>query len=102
MLFRSGNYRNYYYKDGKKIAHTIDPRTGFPAEKSLLSATVIASDCATADAYATAMMVMGIEEAMIFFQEHPEIDAFLIFSDSLGNIKTACTPNARSYIVEKY
>ena len=47
----SGNYRNYYYKDGKKYAHTIDPRTGYPVQHSILSATVIARDCMSADAY---------------------------------------------------
>ena len=50
----SGNYRNYYYKDGKKYAHTIDPRTGYPVQHSIWSATVIAKDCMSADAYATA------------------------------------------------
>ena len=56
----SGNYRNYYYKDGKKYAHTIDPRTGYPVQHSILSSTVIAEDCMTADALATSFMVMGL------------------------------------------
>lgn len=55
----SGNYRNFYIKDGKKYAHTIDPRTGYPAEQSVLSATIVANDCMTADAYATAFMAMA-------------------------------------------
>ena len=59
----SGNYRNYYVKDGKKYAHTIDPRTGYPSEQSILSATIVAEDCITADAYATAFMAMGLEKA---------------------------------------
>ena len=59
----SGNYRNYYYKDGKKYAHTIDPRTGYPVQHSILSSTVIAEDCMTADALATSFMVMELEEA---------------------------------------
>ena len=62
----SGNYRNFYYKGGKKYAHTIDPKTGYPVQHSLLSATVIARDCATADAYATSFMVMGLEKAKKF------------------------------------
>lgn len=62
-LATSGNYRNFYYKGGKKYAHTIDPATGYPVQHSLLSATVIADDCATADAYATAFMVTGIDKA---------------------------------------
>ena len=56
----SGNYRNFYYKDGKKYAHTIDPKTGFPVQHNILSATVLAKECAVADAYATAFMVMGL------------------------------------------
>jgi thiamine biosynthesis lipoprotein len=59
----SGNYRKFYYKDGKRYAHTIDPRIGYPIQHNILSATVIAKDCTTADAYATAFMVMGLEKA---------------------------------------
>ena len=59
----SGNYRNYYVKDGKKYAHTIDPQTGYPSEQDILSATVIADDCMTADAYATAFMASGLEKS---------------------------------------
>ena len=77
----SGNYRNYYYKDGKKYAHTIDPRTGYPVQHSILSATVIAKDCMSADAYATAFMVMGLEEAERVADAHPDIDACFIYTD---------------------
>lgn len=59
----SGNYRNFYYKNGKKYAHTIDPKTGYPVQHNILSATVLAKNCATADAYATSFMVMGMEGA---------------------------------------
>ena len=71
----SGNYRNYYYKDGKKYAHTIDPRTGYPVQHSILSSTVIAEDCMTADALATSFMVMELEEAEKFCKANPMIDA---------------------------
>lgn len=57
----SGNYRNFYYKNGKKYAHTIDPKTGYPVQHNILSATVLAKDCATADAYATSFMVLGMD-----------------------------------------
>ena len=60
----SGNYRKFYYKDGKRYAHTIDPRLGCPVQHNILSATVIANDCTTADAYATAFMVMGLEKSL--------------------------------------
>lgn len=84
-LATSGNYRNFYVKDGKRYAHTIDPRTGRPVQHSILSATVIADDCATADAYATAFMVVGLDEAKRILDRHPDLLAYLIYTDSLGN-----------------
>ncbi|MDR0795583.1 MAG: FAD:protein FMN transferase [Tannerella sp.] len=80
----SGNYRNYYIKDGKKITHTIDPVTGYPAEQDILSATVIAHDCMTADAYATAFMVMGSEDACRLAGQISEIDYYIIYSGEDG------------------
>ena len=81
-LATSGNYRNYYIKDGKKYAHTIDPHSGYPVEKSILSASIIANDCMTADAYATVAMVMGVEEASKLAESIPEIlHYFFIYSD---------------------
>ena len=77
----SGNYRNYYIKDGKKYAHTINPKTGYPSEASMLSATIIAPDCMTADAYATAFMVMGVEAASKMAENIPEIEYYLICPD---------------------
>ena len=78
----SGSYRNFYIKDGKKYAHTIDPHTGYPTEKSILSATIIANDCMTADAYATVCMVMGVEEASKFAENISEIKHYVfIYSD---------------------
>lgn len=97
----SGNYRNYYYKDGKKYAHTIDPRTGYPVQHSILSATVVARDCMTADALATAFMVMGKEEAEAFANAHPEIGACFIYSDEDGTFKTYVTENMKQYIESK-
>ncbi|MDR1380279.1 MAG: FAD:protein FMN transferase [Tannerella sp.] len=82
-LATSGNYRNYYLKDGKKYAHTIDPRTGYPSEQDLLSATIIAPDCMTADAYATTFMAMGVEAATRMAAGIPEIEYCLICPDSL-------------------
>lgn len=81
----SGNYRNFYYRDGKKYAHTIDPRTGYPVQHSILSATVLAPDCATADAYATSFMVMGIDSALAVCNRHPELQGYFIYADTAGN-----------------
>lgn len=96
----SGNYRNFYYKDGKKYAHTIDPRTGYPVQHTLLSATVVAKDCMTADALATAFMVMGREEAEAFARNYPEIGVCFIYSDEEGNFQTYLTDNMRQYVMK--
>lgn len=96
----SGNYRNFYYKDGKKYAHTIDPRTGYPVQHSLLSTTVVAKDCMSADAYATAFMVMGLEKAKAFADAHPEIEAYFIYTDKDGNLKTSFTKGMEKHIVQ--
>lgn len=74
----SGNYRNFYYKDGKKYAHTIDPHTGYPIQQDILSSTVIAKDCMTADAYATAFMVLGKEKALKVLENDSTLMAYFI------------------------
>lgn len=96
----SGNYRNFYYKDGKKYAHTIDPRTGYPVQHNILSSTVIAEDCMTADALATAFMVMGLEEAEKFCKANPKIDAYFIYSGENGEFKTYYTDGMKKYITQ--
>ena len=84
----SGNYRKFYVKDGVKYSHTLDPKSGFPVQHSLLSVTVVANDCATADAYATAFMVMGKEATLTFIEQHPEekLEVYLLFSNDKGEI----------------
>lgn len=94
----SGNYRNFYYKDGKKYAHTIDPRTGRPVQHNILSATVLAGDCATADAYATSFMVMGLDGARNVLERHPELMAYLIYSDEQGNNAVWFSPSLKGKI----
>jgi len=80
----SGNYRNFYVKDHKKYAHTIDPRTGHPIQHNILSATVVAPTCAEADAYATSFMVMGMDGARAVLKKHAELSAYLIYTDEKG------------------
>lgn len=85
----SGNYRNFYItEDGRKLAHTIDPKTGRPVQHSILSSTVLAPTCAIADGFATAFMVMGLERAQQVLKEHPELQVYFIYSDNEGNMKT--------------
>lgn len=93
----SGNYRNYRIENGRKVAHTIDPRTGYPVLHSLLSATVIADDCATADAYATSFMVMGLENAMEICSKEKGIDAYFIYAGEDGTLKTAETEGMKRF-----
>ena len=80
----SGNYRKFYYKGGRKYAHTIDPRTGYPVQHEVLSATVLADRCAVADAYATSFMVLGLEQAKAVLSRHPEMKGYFIYTDSVG------------------
>lgn len=89
----SGNYRNFYYKDGVKYAHTIDPRTGYPVQHSLLSATVIADNCMRADALATAFMVLGADSAMAYCERHPEIEGYFIVAADSGKYEIRSTLN---------
>ena len=96
----SGNYRNFYYKNGKKYAHTIDPKTGYPVQHSLLSATVLAKDCATADAYATSFMVLGLDGAKEILSQHPELMAYLIYTDEKGNNQVWYSPSLKEKMQE--
>ncbi|MGB8492314.1 MAG: FAD:protein FMN transferase [Bacteroidales bacterium] len=97
-LATSGNYRKFYIENGVKYSHTIDPRTGYPARNTLLSATVVASDCASADGIATACMVMGKGKAIEFIGLHPEFDAFFVYSDESGNYMTWISENLKRFV----
>lgn len=99
-LSTSGNYRKFYIEDGVKYSHEINPKTGYPAKNTLLSATVIAEDCATADALATSFMVMGKDKTIEFLGIHPEYEAFLVFSDPGGDFKTWTSERLKKYISE--
>jgi thiamine biosynthesis lipoprotein len=94
----SGNYFNFHEVDGIKYSHTIDPATGYPARRAILSASVFAKDCTTADAWATALMVVGHDDAMKLAEEHPEIDVLLFYSDDNGKVRYFTTPGIRSNI----
>lgn len=97
-LATSGNYRKFYEKDGMKYSHTINPKTGYPVEHNLLSATVVMDNCGYADAYATAFMVMGLEKSQTFLTTHKELDALLIYSDKDGNLQTFITEGLKKNI----
>lgn len=76
----SGNYRQFYIENGVRRSHTIDPRNGYPVNHSLLSATVIAEDCMSADALATACMVLGKDSALRMIEQRPQTECYLIYS----------------------
>lgn len=80
-LVTSGSYRKYYEKDGVRYSHMIDPSTGYPVTHSLLSVTVLADNCADADAYATALMIMGLEKAKAFVNKRNDLEAYFVFDE---------------------
>ncbi|WKN45186.1 FAD:protein FMN transferase [Tunicatimonas pelagia] len=94
----SGNYRNYYEVDGKRYAHTIDPKTGQQVTHSVLSVSVIADDCMTADGYATAFMVLGLEPAQKIIARDPSLEVLIIYDDN-GTTKTFQTDGLKDMVV---
>jgi len=96
----SGNYRKFTIMEGKKYAHQMDPKTGFPTNNTLLSVTVIADDCITADAYATALSVMGLEKAQAYLASHREIEAYLIASNEDGSYKIVQSALFDAYVAD--
>jgi thiamine biosynthesis lipoprotein len=84
----SGNYLNYYEVDGEVFSHTINPKTGLVERNRLLSASVLAPDCATADAYATACMVMGPEKALTLINGRPELEGYFLVAGENGGLET--------------
>lgn len=91
----SGNYRNFYVRDGRKISHTIDPKSGEPVRHSLLSSTVWAPTCAEADAFATAFMVVGVERAKEILKKHPELNVYFIYEDENKNLTSYSSQEIR-------
>jgi FAD:protein FMN transferase len=99
-LATSGNYRKFYIEDGVKYSHEIDPKTGYPVKNTVLSVSVITNDCATADGFATAFMVMGKDKIIEFLKTHPELEVYLIYSDEAGNFKTWTSEKLKKNISE--
>jgi Membrane-associated lipoprotein involved in thiamine biosynthesis len=97
-LTTSGNYRKFYYRDGKKIGHTIDPRTGYPVLSDLLSVTVVAPTCTEADAFCTAFMVMGADSALAICKRIPELECYLLLTDSVEEYKIEMSENFHKYL----
>lgn len=90
-LTTSGNYRKFIVNNGKKLGHTIDPRTGYPVDNGIISVSVRARDAMTADAYDNALMLMGVEEAMAFVKKKPALSAYFIYTNAAGEISDTAT-----------
>ena len=98
-LATSGNNRRFFVKDGVKYAHTMDVKTGYPVRHNLLSASIVADDCMTADAWATVCLASGLEKSIQILKQHPELKGFLIYSDKKGNYKVYKTKGMKSIII---
>ncbi|MBT5089612.1 MAG: FAD:protein FMN transferase [Flavobacteriales bacterium] len=99
-LATSGNYRKFYVKDGVKYAHTINPKTGFPAQNRLLSVTVVTNECSLADAYATAFMAMGLKNTkQIIRTLDDELEVYIVYTDKNGDWRMYISPEMKKRIV---
>lgn len=100
-LATSGNYRKFYIEGNQKMSHIIDPKTGYPAKHNLLSTTVIASDGITADAYATAFMVMGLQKSIAFLEKNKslKLEVYFIYDEN-GKWKTYTSESLKKEIKE--
>lgn len=96
----SGNYRKFTIENGIKYAHHLDPKTGYSAKNNLLSVSLFSKKCIDADANATGILVMGLEKAKQFLEQHPELQAYLIYSDEFGNFQFYETPEIKSIVTE--
>ncbi len=99
-LATSGNYEKFYVKDGKKYAHILNPKTGQPVFHSVLSATVIAPDAMTADAFATLFMVLSLEESKAILAKEKDLEAYLIFADEQGELQGYMSDGIRQMVEE--
>ncbi len=97
-LATSGNYMNFYEENGKRYAHTIDPASGYPVQHSLLSATVLANDCMTADAFATAFMVLGKDAGIEIAKNHSEIEIYFIYIGESGENEVYMSEGFKQYL----
>lgn len=100
-LSTSGSYRRFFEENGSRYSHTIDPKTGYPVSHSLLSVSVLASDCSTADAWATSFMVMGLENSKAYLGTKNNLEAYFIFSGENGSLETYYSPGFKEILVEE-
>ena len=97
----SGSYRKFYEENGIRYSHTIDPSNGYPVKHTTLSVSVLAKDCMTADAYATAFMVMGVEKGKEYLKKHPKLDVYYIYTAPDGSMQTYFTKGFEKLLKKK-
>lgn len=98
----SGNYRKVMIDEvtGNKFVHIINPKTGLAQKNNVLSATVLSKSSAISDGYATAFMLMSLDESKVFLQKHPELYVMLLYSDSDNKMQQFTTENFNSLIID--
>lgn len=91
----SGNYRRFFDQGGTRFAHTIDPHSGEALHNNIISVTVLAKDCITADGFDNALILMGVDQALAFIRRHPEygLEAYFIYKDKKGRVQVASSAN---------
>jgi FAD:protein FMN transferase len=100
-LATSGNYRKFYEEGGIKYGHHIDPATGYPARQNILSATVMSKECITSDGWGTAFMVMGLEKSKKVLLQHPELEVYFVYNDSVGNYKIYVSKGFSEWLLDE-
>lgn len=99
-LATSGSYRKFVERDGKRYSHAIDPKTGYPVQHTLLSVSVLDGDCATADAYATAFLVMGLDKALEMAKDQ-KLDIYCVYHIADDSLGVRSTPGFDKLIVQE-
>ncbi|SMG53246.1 thiamine biosynthesis lipoprotein [Marivirga sericea] len=95
----SGNYRKFFVYEGKKYGHSINPKTGYPIQRDIISSTVVAPSCMEADAWSTAFMVTGLEQAKEILSQQDHLKAFFIYEDADGELQQYTTENLGGNII---
>ena len=98
-LASSGDYRNYHEVNGVKYGHTIDPKSGYSRKNRLLSVSIFAEDCMTADAYATACMVMGLDKSLELVRKMDNLEAYFIYGDEQGSLSVQYTEGMKEWLL---
>jgi len=101
-LASSGNYRKFRIDEstGKRYVHTVNPKTGFTQVSNTLAVTILADDCATADAYATAFMAMDLDEAFKLINENKNMEAYIVYLDANGDAQEYLTKGFKDVVIE--